>query len=88
MSMYYCGETGCKGHHSFAETCSDLKTVRDYPGLLPFIQGINEEETQPYQPVELEPVSRKAHGQSTAAMKVYDNKMKVALTVPAKAKSR
>jgi hypothetical protein len=88
MSLYYCGESGCKGHHSFAETCSSIvKVVNDYAGLVPFIQGIVEEETQPFEPIQSEDAP-KARGQVTAEMKAYNNKMKAALAVPQKARTR
>jgi len=88
MTMYYCGEKGCKGHHTFSENCSSIvKVVNDYPALLPFIQGIGEEETQPFEPIQSEPPPQKTRGQSTPAMKAYDNKMKTALTPAYKKKS-
>ena len=88
MSLYYCGESGCKGHHSFSETCSSIvKVVDDYAGLVPFIQGqwIGEEETQPFVPIKTDD-SAKARGQVTQEMKAYNNK--VALPVPHKVKTR
>ena len=89
MSLYYCGENGCKGHHSFSETCSSVvKVVNEYAGLVPFIQGqwIGEEETQPFEPIQTE--ADKARGQVVPAMKAYNNKMKATLAVPHKAKTR
>ena len=75
MAQYFCGEKGCKGHHTFSENCSSIvPLVADYPSLLPFIQGIAEEETQPYEPVTDDTV-QKTHGQSTPALKAYRNKM-------------
>ena len=86
MSLYYCGENGCKGHHSFSETCSSIvKVVDDYAGLVPFIQGVAEEETQPLEPVKTDD-AQKARGQVTQEMKVYKNK--AALPVPREAKTR
>ena len=83
MALYVCGELGCKGHHSFAATCSgSVALVADYPALQPFIEAIGEEETQPMLPVQLETQPEKAHGQSTAAIKAYNNKLKTA-SVPA-----
>ena len=86
MSLYYCGESGCKGHHSFSETCSSMvKVVNEYAGLVPFIQGVGEEETQPFEPIQ--PEADKARGQVVPAMKTYNNKMKATLTVAQKAKT-
>ena len=86
MSLYYCGESGCKGHHSFSETCSSIvKVVDDYAGLVPFIQGVVEEETQPFEPIKADDTS-KARGQVTQEMKAYKNK--AALPVPQTAKTR
>ncbi len=32
-----CGEYGCPGHATFAETCSTIVVqIEDYPGLKPF----------------------------------------------------
>lgn len=88
MAMYYCGEAGCKGHHSFAANCSgSLSVVPDYPALLPFIQGLVEEETQPMQPVQAETQPEKARGQSIPAIKAYNNKLSATLT-PARARKR
>jgi hypothetical protein len=89
MSLYYCGESGCKGHHSFSETCADIvKEVRDYAPLMPFIQGIGEEETQPFEPIKADdwPTATRARGTVTQEMKAYKNK--AALPVPAKIKTR
>jgi hypothetical protein len=89
MALYYCGEKSCKGHQSFVQDCASLvKPVSDYPGLMPFIQGIGEEETQPYEPVKAEPEDVKARGQITQTMKSYDNKMKSRLPEPQKARVR
>jgi hypothetical protein len=80
MALYFCGETGCKGHHSFAATCSGtVAVVADYPALQPFIEAIGEEETQPMEPVEVETLPEKARGQSTPAIKAYNNKLNTAL---------
>ena len=88
MSLYYCGESGCKGHHSFSETCSSIvKVVNDYAGLVPFIQGIAEEETQPIEPIKTEDTA-KARGQVTQEMRAYSNKMKAPLAIPQQAKTR
>ncbi|MEO8610374.1 MAG: hypothetical protein ABI690_20935 [Chloroflexota bacterium] len=85
MSLYYCGESGCKGHHSFSETCSSVvKVVDDYAGLVPFIQGIGEEETQPFVPIKSNDAD-KARGQVTQEMKAYNNK--AALPVAQKART-
>ena len=87
MSLYYCGQSGCKGHHSFSETCADIvKVVNDYAGLVPFIQGIAEEETQPIEPVQ--PDADKARGKVTQEMKAYSNKMKTTIVVAQQAKTR
>lgn len=88
MSLYKCGESGCKGHHSFSETCADIvKEVRDYAGLMPFIQGIGEEETQPFEPIKGDDLpTARARGTVTQEMKAYRNK--AALPVPVKAKVR
>ena len=83
MALYFCGENGCKGHHSFAATCSStVVVVPDYPALQPFIEAIGEEETQPMEPVQVDAQPEKAHAQSTPAIKGYNNKLKTA-TMPA-----
>ena len=88
MALYFCGESACKGHHSFAATCSGMVTVvADYPALQPFIEAIGEEETQPMQPVQVEDQPEKARGQSTPAIKAYNNKLKTALVPAGKAKA-
>jgi hypothetical protein len=88
MTRYFCGEKGCKGHHAFSESCASMvKVVHDLPVLLSFIQGIGEEETQPFEPILTEP-PQKARGQSTPAMKAYDNKMKTGLDPAYKQKNR
>jgi hypothetical protein len=89
MTRYYCGEKGCKGHHAFSENCASVvRVVHDLPVLLSFIQGIGEEETQPFVPIRDEALPEKARGQSTPAMKAYDNKMKTSLDPAYKQKNR
>lgn len=84
MAIYFCGETGCKGHHTFSQDCASIVTaVQDYPALIPFIQAIGEDDTQPYEPVQVE-ASSKARGQLTPAMKAYNNKMSRVLDAPNK----
>jgi hypothetical protein len=31
MGMYYCGQSGCRGHNSFAVNCSNAPLERDAP---------------------------------------------------------
>lgn len=88
MALYFCGEIGCKGHHSFAATCSSIVVVvPDYSALKPFIEAIGEEETQPMQPVQVEPEPEKARAQSTPAIKAYNNKLKTAVVPDVKHKT-
>lgn len=59
--LYFCGESGCKGHKNFNETCSTVVATLatgEFPALKPFLdmsrstgsmQAVNgvEEDTQP-----------------------------------------
>lgn len=67
MALYRCGQPGCRGHHTFSESCSTA-AIPDYPVLTAFEKLL---ESQPLSPVSADTPAPVAAPVKTRAYSAY-----------------